>query len=131
MNFSVAVMVTPNVQDPSNLSSLANYHYVLCDSGDKPINLKRGELTIDIEIKCYTSEGVERKQFSKKAQLTGDFTERAVFDIDLDASNQLQEGAVIGRLFLSQETNETKHEFNLIKVSLSILCIISFCWKVG
>jgi hypothetical protein len=78
------------------------------------MTVKGTSLKLTVELADY-SFSKESKVFCEEVELSGDFSDRADFNIALDSSTILIDGAVLGKL--SIEHGEVKaHKMNLIKV---------------
>ena len=116
INFSIAVLIYP-FQEP--YASLENYHYILYDSGEKPIEFTVGNLTCAIKLKdeLFLKKSLAERQRSYKESVTlsENFMVRPEFDIELDLSAKLTEGMVLAKLIINHGDVQ-QHKCNLIKV---------------
>ena len=128
ITFSIAILIYP-FRDP--YPSLANYDYLLMDSGDRALNLtldSSGMIDLRIELlPClsymFPASFQGKNLFSGSIALSQDCINRKDFVIKVDSITELKESMPLGQLILAQRDNSNfcEHPLSLIKVSLIIL----------
>lgn len=110
LNFSITALLRP-LQKPHKMPP--NYSYLLYDSEEVPLRVKGSSLKLAVEMADYCCSSKTKE--CKEVLLSGDFSARADFNITLDSSTTIVNGATLGKL--SIEHGETiPHQMNLIKV---------------
>ena len=119
LSFSIAALLHP-LQEFHEIPK--NYCYMLYDSEKTPITVKGSTLKLTVELADYCSSK-KSKIYCKEVELSGDFSTREEFDIELDSSTLLVVGAVLGKLSIEHGQGKA-HTMNLIKVKLKFMTII-------
>ena len=112
LNFSITALLHP-LQECHEIPD--NYVYKLYDSEKMPIKVKGSSLKLTVQLADYYSK--EPKKVCKEVRLSGDFSARADFNIILDSSTCIIDGAVLGELLIEQGKVKA-HTMNLLKVIL-------------
>ena len=116
LNFSIAAILLPYQEFHR---TPRNYDYVLYDSEQTRIMVRGAclKLTLALADNCIPECSNKDTNFCQEVELSGDFSARADFNIKLDSSTTLVDGAVLAELSIHQGEIKS-HTMNLIKVMI-------------